>query len=162
MLSKIKNLRSNYNNYYHFYVPIIHAYEYELPKNILIKNNEIENLNELNKEAFLFAIELIKQSPQDYLILYLSNVIFGLGGYFIEAEDFKGLMMNVGFTGSYLFIIQIFIVVFFSIKIICKKKIHDDEIHLYLSVFLNVINIFFVCLFEPPYDRYIFYTNLIF
>ena len=162
LLTKIKNLRSDYSSYYYFYVPIIHAYEYEITKKIVLENDEVENLNALNREVFWLAIELIKQSPQDYLILYLSNVIFGLGGYFIEAEDFKGLMMNVGFTGSYLFIIQIFIVVFISIKIICKKKIHDDEIHLYLSVFLNVINIFFVCLFEPPYDRYIFYTNLMF
>ena len=80
-------------------------------------------MNELNKEVFWLAIELIKQSPQDYLVLYLSNVIFGLGGYFVEAENFKGLMMNVGFSGSYLFILQIFIVIFFSIKIIFKKNL---------------------------------------
>ena len=162
LLSKIKNLRNDYTKYYHFYVPIIHAYEYEVPKKIALKDDEIENLNELNKEVFKLAFNLIKQSPQDYLLLYFANVTFGLGGYFIEAENFKGLLMNVGFSGSYLFLLQIIIFMFFSVKILIKTKLKRDEKYLYTSVFLNLINICFVCIFEPPYDRYIFYTNIIF
>ena len=161
-ISIIKNLRKNYNEYYHFYVPIIHAYEYELPKKIILSENEIENINKLNSEVFKIAINLISQSPKEYFFLYLSSVTFGAGGYFLEAENFKGLFMNLGFSGTYLFLIHIFILLFYSFKIYTKKKLFTNEAYLLFSTFFNICNICFICFFEPPYDRYIFYTNIIF
>lgn len=158
----IKNLRKNYNSYYHFYIPIIHAYEYEVPNIIKLSNNENDNLNKINKEVFKIAINLILQSPKEYLVLYFTNIIFGLGGYFVEAENLKGLLMNVGFSGSYLFFIQISIVFYFSFKILVLREKCINEVYLLLSSILNIFNVCFICLFEPAYDRYIFYTNIIF
>ena len=162
LISLIKNLRKNYNKYYRFYIPIIHAYEYELPKLLTLNQDKIENINILNREVFKIAISLIAESPKEYILLYLSSVAFGAGGYFLEAENFKGLFMNLGFSGSYLLLIHIFILIFYTAKFVTGKILVKSESYLLFSAFFNICNISFVCFFEPPYDRYIFYTNLIF
>ena len=44
-----------------------------------------------SKHCTDIAIQLIKMKPKENLLFYISNVLYGMGGYFISRDDLKGL-----------------------------------------------------------------------
>ena len=156
-ISSIRNLRKNLNNYYQVFIPIIHAFEYEVPKKIILDENEILNKELINKILKDMSFEYIKNNKYDYLKMYLLNFIYGSGGYFLEAENLKGFYANFGFSGLYFpLIIFLFLVVLVFKKI--KYKIKLSQEYFLLSILLNFINISAISLYTPVYDRFSFYT----
>ena len=56
-----------------------------------------------SKHCTDIAFQLIKMKPNEEFIFYMSNVLYGMGGYFISRDDLRGFYANVGFSGYFLF-----------------------------------------------------------
>lgn len=163
ILSFSKKNRKIFSHYYSQFVYMQDLFENKVAKNEffgLEDENEMLSKELSSKHCSQIAIQLIKLKPKENFIFYITNVIYGMGGYFISREDLRGLYANVGFAGFFLLILQILVSVICLISLTTNTNKQSQNISYIILFFvvLNLINCLSTALFQPVYDRFTFYT----
>tara|TARA_X000001036_G_scaffold439117_1_gene489004 strand:- start:3942 stop:5333 length:1392 start_codon:yes stop_codon:yes gene_type:complete len=163
ILNFSKNNRKIFSNYYSQYVYMQDLFENKISGHEffgLDKKDELLARELSSKHCTQIAFQLIKLKPKENLIFYITNVIYGMGGYFISRDDLRGFYANIGFAGFFLLILQI-LVSFICVISLAKntdKQLKSISCIILFFFVLNLINCLTTALFTPVYDRYSFYT----
>ena len=155
-----KNNRKIFSHYFNQYVWMQDLFENKVAMADfynLSKEDQLLAKNLSSQYCVNIAIQLFKMKPKQNIIFYLTNVVYGMGGYFISRDDLRGFYANIGFSGFYLLIFQIliFLTCLFSILTNNNNKL---PLIVILFVSLNLGNIFSVALYQPVYDRFSFFS----
>ena len=163
ILGFAKNNRKLFSHYYSQFVYMQDLFENKVAKYEffgLDKKSELLARELSSKHCTEIAIQLIKLRPLENFIFYSTNVIYGMGGYFISRDDLRGFYANVGFSGFFILILQILISGICLISLITSdnKKLKNISYITLFFVILNLINCMATAMFQPVYDRFTFYT----
>ncbi len=163
ILSYSKNNRKIFSNYYSQYVYMQDLFENKVSKHEffgLDKKDELLARELSSKHCAQIAFQLIKLKPKENLIFYVTNIIYGMGGYFISRDDLRGFYANVGFAGFFILILQILVLLICVISLSknTNKQLQSISCIILFFFVLNLINCLTTALFTPVYDRYSFYT----
>ncbi len=159
ILSFAKDTRRIFHDYFNKYVIIQSIFEDDV-KDVFTKkdlqNYKYKNIS--SQHTTDIAIQLIKLNPVENLYFYITNVIYGMGGYFISNNELNGYYANIGFSGLFIFIFQILIFII-SLTALLQKKKHKllAKICL-LFILINFTNISAVAMYQPVYDRFSFFS----
>lgn len=163
ILSFTKNNRKIFSHYYSQFVYMQDLFENKVAKHELFgldKKDELLARELSSKYCSEIAIQLFKLRPVENFLFYSTNLIYGMGGYFVSRDDLRGFYANVGFSGYFILILQILVSVICFISIIKnsdKILINISYITLFF-ILLNLTNCMATALFQPVYDRFTFYT----
>ena len=158
-LSFAKDTRRIFHDYFNKYVIIQSIFEDNV-EDVFIKkdlqNYKYKNIS--SQHTTDIAIQLIKLNPVENLYFYITNVIYGMGGYFISNNELNGYYANIGFSGLFIFIFQILIFII-SLTALFQKTKHKllAKICL-LFILINFTNISAVAMYQPVYDRFSFFS----
>jgi hypothetical protein len=159
ILSFAKDTRRIFHDYFNKYVIIQSLFEYDI-ENVFnkkdLQNYKYKNIS--SQHTTDIAIQLIKLNPVENLYFYITNVIYGMGGYFISNNELNGYYANIGFSGLFIFIFQILIFII-SLTALLQKTKHKllAKICL-LFILINFTNISAVAMYQPVYDRFSFFS----
>jgi len=159
ILSFAKDTRRIFHDYFNKYVIIQSIFEDNV-EDVFIKrdlqNYKYKNIS--SQHTTDIAIQLIKLNPVENLYFYITNVIYGMGGYFISNNELNGYYANIGFSGLFIFIFQILIFII-SLTALFQKTKHKllAKICL-LFILINFTNISAVAMYQPVYDRFSFFS----
>ncbi|WP_440911618.1 hypothetical protein [Candidatus Pelagibacter sp.] len=163
ILSYAKDNRKIFSLYFSQFVYMQDLFENKVAKHEFFGLDEKDNLlaRELSsKHCTDIAIQLFKLRPMENIIFYITNVLYGMGGYFVSRDDLRGFYANVGFSGFFLLILQILIIVICFISLLTNKNepLKGVSYIILFFVTLNLINCLATAVFQPVYDRFTFYT----
>ena len=163
ILAFAKHNRKIFSHYYSQFVYMQDFFENKIAKNEIFgiyEKNELLAKELSSKHCTQIAIQLFKMRPMENIIFYITNVMYGMGGYFISRDDLKGFYANVGFGGFYILVLQVIVLIICLISIIKKSDYKKKNISYIILFFLilNLINCFATALFQPVYDRFTFFT----
>lgn len=161
ILSFAKKNRKVFSHYFNQFVYMQDLFENQIanqPFYGLSEKDKIKAKTLSSEHSTDIAWQLIKMKPKENLIFYFSNVIYGMGGYFITREDVKGFYSNVGFSGLYILVLQILLGLIFLISLVSKNKNMILSFVGVLFIGTNFINVLSVSLFQPTYDRFTFFS----
>ena len=163
ILDFAKNNRKLFSHYYSQFVYMQDLFENKVAKYEffgLEKRSELLARELSSKHCTEIAIQLIKLRPLENFIFYTTNVIYGMGGYFISRDDLRGFYANVGFSGFFILILQILIsaICLVSLSTSDNKQLKNISYITLFFVILNLINCMATAMFQPVYDRFTFYT----
>jgi hypothetical protein len=159
ILSFVKDTRRIFHDYFNKYVFIQSIFEDNI-ENVFTKkdlqNYKYKNIS--SQHTTDIAIQLIKLNPVENLYFYITNVIYGMGGYFISNNELNGYYANIGFSGLFILIFQILIFII-SLTALFQKTKHKllAKICL-LFILINFTNISAVAMYQPVYDRFSFFS----
>ena len=159
ILSFVKDTRRTFHDYFNKYVFIQSIFEDNI-ENVFTKkdlqNYKYKNIS--SQHTTDIAIQLIKLNPVENLYFYITNVIYGMGGYFISNNELNGYYANIGFSGLFILIFQILIFII-SLTALFQKTKHKllAKICL-LFILINFTNISAVAMYQPVYDRFSFFS----
>ena len=163
ILAFAKSNRKIFSHYYSQFVYMQHFFEKELLEKEVFgvdEKNKLEAKEILSTHCTQIAIQLFKMKPKENIIFYFTNVIHGMGGYFISRDDLKGFYANVGFGGFYILILQILVLIICLISITQNSELKKKNISYIVLFFLllNIVNCLATAFFQPLYDRFTFFT----
>jgi hypothetical protein len=163
ILSFTKNNRKIFSNYYSQFVYMQDLFENKVAKHKFFELDKQDDMlaKELSsKHCTEIAIQLFKLRPLENFIFYSVNVIHGMGGYFVSRDDLKGFYANVGFSGYFILILQLLVLIICLISLVANddKKLKGITYIVLFFVALNLINCMSTAMFQPVYDRFSFYT----
>ena len=163
ILSFAKNNRKIFSHYYSQFVYMQDFFENKIAKNEIYgidEKNELVAKQLSSKHCSEIAIQLFKMKPKENAIFYITNVIYGMGGYFVSRDDLRGFYANVGFGGLYILILQVLVLIICLISVIKNSDYKKKNISYIILFFLilNLINCLATALFQPVYDRFTFFT----
>ena len=140
-----KNNRKIFSHYFNQYVWMQDLFENKIAMADfynLSKEDQLLAKNLSSQYCVNIAIQLFKMKPKQNIIFYLTNVVYGMGGYFISRDDLRGFYANIGFSGFYLLIFQILIFLTCLFPILTKNYNNKLPLIVILFVSLNLGNIF--------------------
>ncbi len=163
ILSFTKNNRKIFSHYYSQFVYMQDLFENKVAKHEffeLDKQDELLARELSSKHCTEIAIQLFKLRPLENFVFYGVNVIHGMGGYFVSRDDLKGFYANVGFSGYFILILQLLVLIICLISLATndEKKMKGITYIVLFFVALNLINCLSTAMFQPVYDRFSFYT----
>ena len=161
ILSFSKNNRKIFSHYFNQYVQMQDFFENKInyPSFYGINSENQLLVRQLSsKHCTDIAIQLIKMKPKENLLFYISNVLYGMGGYFISRDDLKGFYANVGFSGYYILILKIILAVVCIFTLFDRDKNKKIAMIILFFITLNFSNILATALYQPVYDRFSFLT----
>ena len=161
ILSFSKNNRKIFSHYFNQFVRMQDFFENKInyPQFFDIESKDQLLVRELSsKHCTDIAIQLIKMKPKENLIFYMSNVLYGMGGYFISRDDLRGFYANVGFSGYFILVLQIILSLICLITLFDKDKNRKFSLIILFFITLNFSNILGTALYQPVYDRFSFPT----
>ena len=124
ILAFAKNNRKIFSHYYSQFVYMQDFFENKIAKNEIFgidEKNELLAKELSSKHSAQIAVQLFKMKPKENTIFYITNVIYGMGGYFISRDDLKGFYANVGFGGFFILILQVLVLIICLISIITNS-----------------------------------------
>ena len=142
ILSFSKNNRKIFSHYFNQFVRMQDFFENKInyPQFFDIESKDQLLVRELSsKHCTDIAIQLIKMKPKENLIFYMSNVLYGMGGYFI-------------------LVLQIILSLICLITLVDKDKNRKFSLIILFFITLNFSNILGTALYQPVYDRFSFPT----
>jgi hypothetical protein len=159
ILSFAKDTRRIFHDYFNKYVIIQSIFEDNVEDVFTkrdLQNYKYKNIS--SQHTTDIAIQLIKLNPVENLYFYITNVIYGMGGYFISNNELNGYYANIGFSGLFILIFQILIFII-SLTALFQKTKHKllAKICL-LFILINFTNISAVAMYQPVYDRFSFFS----
>lgn len=159
ILSFVKDTRRTFHDYFNKYVIIQSIFEDNVEDVFTkkdLQNYKYKNIS--SQHTTDIAIQLIKLNPVENLYFYITNVIYGMGGYFISNNELNGYYANIGFSGLFILIFQILIFII-SLTALFQKTKHKllAKICL-LFILINFTNISAVAMYQPVYDRFSFFS----
>ena len=163
ILSFSKNNRKIFSNYYSQFVYMQDLFENKIARYEFFNLDEKNQLlaRELSsKHCSEIAFQLFKMKPKENFVFYVTNVIHGMGGYFVSRDDLRGFYANVGFAGFILLILQLLVLAICLFSIFSNNNTQLKNISFIILFFLtlNLVNCLATALFQPVYDRFSFYT----
>ena len=161
ILSFAKNNRKIFSHYFNQFVWMQDLFENKIAKAEFFGLDQKDKLltKELSsKHCTDIAIQLFKMKPKENLIFYLTNVVYGMGGYFVSRDDLRGFYANIGFSGYYILILQILIALICIISITNNKENKKFLMIILFFIILNFCNVLATAFFQPTYDRFTFFT----
>ena len=163
ILSFAKNNRDLFSHYYSQFVYMQDLFENKVAKHEffgLDKRSKLLARELSSQHCTEIAIQLIKLKPLENLIFYITNVIYGMGGYFISRDDLRGFYANVGFSGFFLLILQLLVMIICLFSIFNNNNNPQKNISYIILFFLslNLVNCLATAIYQPVYDRFSFYT----
>ena len=163
ILSFTKNNRKVFSHYYSQFVYMQDLFENKVAKHDMFgleKKDELLARELSSKHCTEIAIQLFKLRPLENFIFYSTNLIYGMGGYFVSRDDLKGFYANVGFSGFFILILQIlvFIICLISLTTNNDKTLKNVSYMTLFFIVLNLTNCMATAIFQPVYDRFTFYT----
>jgi hypothetical protein len=163
ILSFTKNNRKVFSHYYSQFVYMQDLFENKVAKHDMFgleKKDELLARELSSKHCTEIAIQLFKLRPLENFIFYSTNLIYGMGGYFVSRDDLKGFYANVGFSGFFILILQILVSIICLISLTTNndKTLKNVSYMTLFFIVLNLTNCMATAIFQPVYDRFTFYT----
>lgn len=159
ILSFVKDTRRIFHDYFNKYVIIQSIFEDNVEDVFTkkdLQNYKYKNIS--SQHTTDIAIQLIKLNPVENLYLYITNVIYGMGGYFISNNELNGYYANIGFSGLFILIFQILIFIISFTALFQKTKHKLLAKICLLFILINFTNISAVAMYQPVYDRFSFFS----